>query len=100
LHSYDKDWAAWLRQAHFSILEIAKELNLKYLDLHDAYKETGYAILKEKKEDIVHPNRYGHFIASKELIRKFYSYLGLSKKEADSIVQMRFSEYKNRCLVH
>lgn len=81
LQDYLSSRADWLEQSHSSIIEILEGLKIKYIDLHDKYKSIGYDKLKQKLDDIVHPNYEGHFISAKEIINKFYLEFGLKKEE-------------------
>ena len=82
---YSAEWMPWLREAHSQIIDILTELQMKYIDLHDAYKGIDFLELKEPPYDIVHTNYHGHLLAGKALLKKFHSDFSLQQEDISII---------------
>lgn len=92
LQDYSGQLDNWLEVAHISILKLLDELGIQYIDLHNKYKSIGFKKLANDREDQVHPNYEGHFVAAKELIDKFYLQLGLRRIDKEKIANVSFAE--------
>ncbi len=66
----------WQREAHQQARTLFEDLDLRYVDVTDAYVARGIVALRRASDDPVHPSAEGHDIAARRLLEEFPDVFG------------------------
>jgi hypothetical protein len=74
----------WESAAHLEAVAILEELEMPFIDMHDDFYDYGIERIRQKPEDIVHPNLTGHMMAARKLLARYRADIGLPPETPES----------------